>query len=131
MKQSGRAAHTRRYFKVENDAKGIVGAWAADPAAIKTPTYVFFPGGKYMMIDPIGDVASPGHESCGDPGVEFASYTYDAGGTLVIKAFTYDTNGCAGFSGKEASSFKLGADGNTATLAMKEGAALTLYRISK
>ncbi|ARO88204.1 adhesin [Nitrosospira lacus] len=120
-----------RYFKVENDPKGIIGAWAAEPAAIKTSTYVFFPGGKYMMIDPIGDVASPGHESCGDPGVEFASYTYDAGGTLVIKAFTYDTNGCAGFSGKEVSSFKLGADGNTATLAMKEGATLTLYRISK
>ena len=120
-----------RYFKLENDPKGIVGAWAVEPGAIKTPTYVFFSNGKYMMIDPIGDVASPGHESCGDPGVEFASYTYDAGGTLVIKGFTYDTNGCAGFSNKEASSFKLAGDGNTATLAMKEGAALTLHRISK
>lgn len=120
-----------RYSKLENDPKGIIGAWAAEPGAIKTPTYVFFSNGKYMMIDPIGDPASPGHESCGDPGVEFASYTYDAGGSLVIKGFTYDTNGCAGFSGKETSSFKLAADGNTATLAVKEGAALTLHRISK
>lgn len=116
---------------MENDPKGIIGAWAVEPGAIKTPTYVFFSNGKYMMIDPIGDPASPGHESCGDPGVEFASYTYDAGGSLAIKGFTYDTNGCSGFSGKETSSFKLGADGNTATLAVKEGAPLTLHRISK
>ena len=32
-------------------------------------------------------------------GVEFASYTYDPGGkALNIKGYTYDTNGCAGFS---------------------------------
>lgn len=121
-----------RFFKMENDPKGIVGAWAVDSAAIKTPTYLFFSNGKYMMIDPIGDVASPGHESCGDPGVEFASYTYDSGSkALNIKGFTYDNNGCAGFSGTETASFKLSADGNTATLETKAGAALTLHRVSK
>ncbi|SCX86332.1 adhesin [Nitrosospira sp. Nsp13] len=121
-----------RFSKMENDPKGIVGAWAVDSAAIKTPTYLFFSNGKYMMIDPIGDVASPGHESCGDPGVEFASYTYDAGSkALNIKGFTYDNNGCSGFSGTETASFKLGADGNTATLETKAGAALTLHRVSK
>ncbi|MGH8685432.1 MAG: adhesin [Nitrosospira sp.] len=120
------------YFRMENDPKGIVGAWASDPAAIKTPTYLFFSNGKYMMVDPIGDVKSADHESCGDPGVEFASYTYDSGSNaLNIKGFTYDNNGCAGFSGTETTAFRLGADGNTATLEIKGGPALTLHRISK
>jgi hypothetical protein len=119
------------FVQMENDPKGIVGAWAADPAAIKTPTYLFFSNGKYMMVDPIGDVKRTDHESCGDPGVEFASYTYDSGSkALNIKGFTYDNNGCAGFSGTETSAFKLGADGNTATLETKTGS-LTLYRVSK
>ncbi|MDN5882207.1 MAG: adhesin [Nitrosospira sp.] len=121
-----------RFSKMENDPKGIVGAWAPDTTTIKTPTYFFFSNGKFMMVDPIGDPERAGHESCGGPGVEFASYNYDAAGNaLVIKAFTYDTNGCSGFSETEASSFKLGADGNTATLETKNGPALTLHRISK
>lgn len=121
-----------RFFRMENDPKGIIGAWASDPVAIKTPTYSFFSNGKYMMIDPVGDAKRADHESCGDPGVEFASYTYDSGSkALIIKGFTYDNNGCAGFSGTEVTSFKLGADGNTATLETKAGPALTLYRISK
>ncbi|SCY31813.1 hypothetical protein SAMN05216420_104223 [Nitrosospira sp. Nl5] len=120
------------YFRMENDPKGIVGAWASDPTSIKTPTYLFFSNGKYMMVDPIGDIKSADHESCGDPGVEFASYTYDsASKALNIKGFTYDNNGCAGFSGTETAAFRLGADGNTATLETKGGPALTLHRISK
>lgn len=120
-----------RYARLENDPKGIVGAWASDPAAIKTPLYVFLPSGKYMLIDPVGDVAAAGRESCGGPGVEFASYTHDAGGALTIRSFTYDTNGCAGFSGKEADAFRLGGDGNTATLVAKDGTSLTLHRVSR
>ncbi len=121
-----------RFSKMENDPKGIVGAWATDTAAIKAPTYLFFSNGKYMLVDPIGDPEREGHTSCGDPGVEFASYSYDAGGgAFNIKSFTYDTNGCAGFSGNEPSSFKLSADGNTAKLEAKGGAALTLHRVSK
>lgn len=121
-----------RFSRMENDPKGIIGAWVADAAAIKTPTYLFFSNGKYMMVDPIGDVKSADHESCGDPGVEFASYTYDSGSkALNIKGFTYDNNGCAGFSGTETTSFKLGADGNTATLETKTGVAMTLHRVSR
>lgn len=121
-----------RFPKMENDPKGIIGAWAVDPSIIKTPTYLFFSNGKYMMVDPIGDVKRADHESCGDPGIEFASYTYDSGSkALNIKGFTYDNNGCAGFSGTEATSFKLGADGNTATVETKNGPALTLHRVSK
>lgn len=121
-----------RYSKMENDPKGIIGAWVPDPAAIKIPTYFFFSNGKFMMVDPIGDPERAGHESCGEPGIEFASYTYDAGSKgLTIKGFTYDNNGCAGFSDTETTAFKLNADGNTATLETKGGPALTLHRISK
>jgi len=121
-----------RFARMENDPKGIVGAWVPDTTTIKTPTYFFFSNGKFLMADPIGDPERAGHESCGGPGIEFASYNYDAAGNaLTVKGFTYDTNGCAGFSGSEASSFKLGADGNTATLETKNGPVLTLHRISK
>lgn len=124
-----------RFFRMENDPKGIVGAWAADLTTIKTPTYFFFSNGKLMMVDPIGDVAREGHESCGDPGVEFAAYSYDGGSkAFKIKSFTYDTNGCSGFSANDPVSFNIGADGNTATLETQSKGAkstVTLHRISK
>ncbi len=116
-----------RYESMENDPKGIVGAWTENPANIKTPTYFFFSHGKFMLVDPAGKPA----ENCG-PGVEFASYSYDpADKTLSIKGFTYDTNGCAGFSETGASSFTLGADGKTATLEKQDKSRISLYRISK
>ncbi|SEN68562.1 hypothetical protein SAMN05216404_10693 [Nitrosospira multiformis] len=118
-----------RYSAMENEPKGIVGAWAADQANIKTQTYFFFSNGKFMMVDPIGNAEHA--ENCG-PGVEFASYTYDAGSkALSIKGFTYDTNGCAGFSETGANSFNLNADGNTATLEKQDKSKISLYRVSK
>ncbi|SFH43092.1 hypothetical protein SAMN05216299_11265 [Nitrosospira sp. Nsp14] len=120
------------FSPMENDPKGITGAWTADPATMKTPIYLFFSNGKYMMVDPIGDIKTADHESCGDPGVEFASYTYDSGGkTLNIKGFTYDTNGCAGFSTNGPVSFNIDADGKTATLNTQDKRTLTLHRVSK
>jgi hypothetical protein len=120
------------FSPMENDPKGITGAWTADPATMKTPIYLFFSNGKYMMVDPIGDIKTADHESCGDPGVEFASYTYDSGGkTLSIKGFTYDTNGCAGFSTNGPVSFNIDADGKTATLNTQDKRTLTLHRVSK
>ena len=118
-----------RYSAMENEPKGIVGTWAADRTNIKTQTYFFFSNGKFMMVDPIGN---PEHaENCG-PGIEFASYTYDAGSkALSIKGFTYDTNGCAGFSETGASSFSLNADGNTATLEKQDKSKISLYRVSR
>ena len=117
---------------MENDPKGITGAWTADPAMMKTPIYLFFSNGKYMMVDPIGDIKTADHESCGDPGVEFASYTYEPGGkALNIKGFTYDTNGCAGFSTNGPVSFNIDADGKTATLNTQDKRTLTLHRVSK
>jgi len=120
------------YSRMENEPKGIIGAWAADPATIKTPTYFFFSNGKYMMVDPIGDPERADHASCGGPGIEFAAYTYDAGSkALSLKGFTYDTNGCAGFSDNGAVAFNMSADGNTATLDTQNKTAVTLYRVSK
>jgi hypothetical protein len=121
-----------RYSRMENEPKGIVGAWAADPAMIKTQTYFFFSNGKFMMVDPIGDPERDGHASCGGPGIEFSSYTYDSGSkALTLKGFTYDTNGCAGFSDDGAASFDISADGNTATVDTKNKTRLTLHRVSK
>jgi hypothetical protein len=120
------------FSPMENDPKGIIGAWAADPAAMKTPTYLFFSNGKYMMVDPIGDIKTADHESCGDPGVEFAVYTYDSGAkSLNVKGFTYDTNGCAGFSTNGPVSFSISADGKTAILSAQDKSTLTLHRVSK
>jgi hypothetical protein len=123
-----------RFSKMENDPKGIVGAWALDPSNIKTETYLFFSNGKFMMIDPIGAGVDSEDKSCGEPGVEFASYSYDgASKAFNIKSFTYDTNGCAGFSGNEAVSFTLAADGLTAKVETKSSSAkgaVTLHRVS-
>ena len=121
-----------RYPRMENDPKGIVGAWVVDISTIKTQTYLFFPNGKFLMVDPIGDPERPSYTSCGDPGVEFASYSYDAGSSaLKVKGFTYDSNGCAGFSANEATSFKLAADGATAMVETRGAAPITLHRISR
>ncbi len=120
------------YHKMDNDPNGIVGAWAADNDTIKTQTYLFFPNGRFMMIDPIGYPERAGDTSCGMPGIEFASYTYDAGSKAVnIKGFTYDSNGCAGFSETGAGSFNMNPDGNTATLERQDKSRVTLYRVSK
>lgn len=121
-----------RYSRMENDPKGIVGAWVLDPAVIKTPTYLFFYDGKFLLVDPIGDPERAGHKSCGEPGVESAVYTYDAGSKAFnIKGFTYDTNGCAGFSENNATSFDISADGNTATVITQNKNTLTLHRVTK
>jgi hypothetical protein len=120
------------FSPMENDPKGITGAWIAEPATMKTPMYLFFSNGKYMMVDPIGDIKTADHESCGDPGVEFAAYTYDSGSkALNVKGFTYDNNGCAGFSTNGPVSFYLSADGKTATLTTQDKSTLTLHRVSK
>jgi hypothetical protein len=121
-----------RFPRMENDPDGIIGAWVSDPDVMKTPTYLFFSNGKFMMLDPVGTSQGKGHDDCGEPGIEFGSYVHDAGSeALSVRGFTYDTNGCAGFSGNEAVSFKLGADGNTATLETNGSPGSILYRVSK
>ena len=122
-----------RYAKIDNDANGIVGAWAYDSEAIKTQTLVFFPNGKYMMIDPTGATQREDQAKCAKPGIEFSSYTYNKGGNnFSLSSFTYNTNGCAGFSDVEGSiGFTLSSDGNTAKLDKPGEPSVTLYRVSK
>ncbi|MEE8150963.1 MAG: adhesin, partial [Nitrosomonadaceae bacterium] len=118
--------------KMENIPSGIVGAWVLDKDAIKTQTFLFFSNGKYFMVDPIGDLDRVGHASCGNPGIEFSSYVFDATtNKFNIKGFTYDTNGCAGFSDNDPTTFRLDADGNIATVETKSGSSYILHRVSK
>ena len=124
-----------RYSKIDNDASGIVGAWAYDDDAIKTPTLVFFPNGKFMMIDPTGATQREDQAKCGKPGIEFASYAYNKGSNqLNLSSFTYNTNGCAGFSDLDnntAIGFNISSDGNTAKLDKKGEESVTVYRVSR
>ena len=122
-----------RYSKIDNDANGIVGAWAYDNEAIKTQTLIFFPNGKYMMIDPTGATQREDQAKCAKPGIEFSSYTYNKGGNnFNLSSFTYNTNGCAGFSDVDGSiGFTLSSDGSTAKLDKPGEASVTLYRVSK
>ena len=116
-----------RFSKMENVASGIVGAWALDNTDINTQIFLFFPNGNYFMVDPVGDVG----RDCAEPGVEFSSYTYDAPNKkLNLKGFTYNTNGCAGFSDNEPATFSIDADGNKATLKTKDNSSYVLHRVS-
>ena len=85
-----------------------------------------------MLVDPIGDPERNGHKSCGNPGVEFATYTHDVSSKFLgIKGFTYDTNGCAGFSGINEATLQFSENGNAVTLKTKKCTLITLHRISK
>ncbi|MBV6448129.1 adhesin [Nitrosomonas sp.] len=122
-----------RYSKIDNDANGITGAWAYDSEAIKTQTLVFFPNGKFMMIDPTGATQREDQAKCAKPGIEFASYTFDKGSSkLSLSSYTYNTNGCAGFSDVEGGiGFSINSGGNTAKLDKPGEQSVTLYRVSK
>lgn len=117
--------------KAGNDPAGIVGVWALGSATvINTQHLAFFSNGKFLMVDPIGDTAIP---SCGGPGVESGSYTYN-GNTLTVSNFDYDTNGCAGLKDGTVSpslTFIIGTDGATATISDGVDPAVTLFRVSK
>ena len=117
-----------RFSKMENDGSGIIGAWVIDKTKINTQTLLFFSNGNYFMVDPIGDL----DRDCGEPGVEFSSYTYDATTKkLNLKGFTYDTNGCAGFSDNDPTTFSIDTDGNMATLKTKNNSSYILHRVSR
>lgn len=124
-----------RYSKIDNDASGIVGAWAYDGNVIKTQTLVFLPNGKFMMIDPTGATQRADQAKCGKPGIEFSSYVYDKGASkLNLSSFTYNTNGCAGFSDLDnntAIGFSISSDGNTAKLDKPGEESVTIYRVSR
>jgi hypothetical protein len=86
--------------RASSPANGIVGVWALSPTDLKVQHFVFYPNGKVLLIDPLGDTSGGACTTAnqGPPGVEYASYTYDATtGALRVFDKLYDTNGCAGF----------------------------------
>tara|TARA_R110002073_G_scaffold263550_3_gene426632 strand:+ start:60 stop:1475 length:1416 start_codon:yes stop_codon:yes gene_type:complete len=118
------------FYKMDNVSSSIVGAWAYDKDAINTQTLLFFANNKFMLIDPVG--ADRGE--CGEPGVEFASYSYQQDThKLKMSNFTYNSNQCAGFSDDDSNGpigFTISADGNTAELEKQGEEPVTLYRVS-
>lgn len=124
----------KRYARIENDPSGIVGAWALDNDAINTKLVLFFPNNSFMLVDPTGETFQSEPIDCGNPGIEFASYAYDATSKLLnTRGFIYDTNGCVGFSGRSDNpiSFDISSNGQSAVLTRQGEAPVTLYRISK
>ncbi|MDR4516252.1 MAG: adhesin [Nitrosomonas sp.] len=121
-----------RFAKIDNDPNGIVGAWVYDADAIKTKMLVFFANNRFLSIDPIGEATRDNQANCARPGVEFATYDYNKGSNqLRITGFTYNTDGCIGFSGSDGGhSFIIDSDGNTAKLEKQGEEPVTVYRVS-
>jgi len=124
-----------RLRKVANDPSGIIGAWAYDQDTINTRTMVFFPDGKFFLVDPTGETQREDQADCAKPGVEYANYTYNSSANqLNISGFTYNTDGCVGLSSlesNEAHKFTISADGHSARLEKHGDEPVTVYRISE
>ena len=103
--------------KAPNVSTTIVGVWALGSTVNpNTQHLVFLPNGKYLMVDPVGDVkpSDPNYQSCGGPGVEFGSYTWNSTtGQVAISNVTYDTNSCAGLHDLLGGTRRIGANGET------------------
>lgn len=117
--------------RASSDNAGIVGVWAKGSATeLNTQHFVFYPNGRVMMVDPIGN-DEPGQcqqANAGPPGVEYGQYTYDAAtGSLHVFGKLYNTNGCAGLfddSDDITLTVTIAPDGQTAS-----AKGVTLYRI--
>ena len=125
--------------KADNDPAGIVGVWTGDSdTLVKTQTFVFWADGRYAMLDPEGDPTTPSHTSCGGPGVEYGTYSYDAASKDVkILSVSVDTNGCAGLNdgtpgGSGMARFKLtlSSDGKTAAVVFSDASG-QIFRVSR
>ena len=123
--------------KAENDPNGIVGVWALGSATVvKTQTFVFLANGKFAMLDPIGDTEA---DSCGGPGVEYGTYSYDASSkNFKVLTVSVDTNGCAGLndaniggSGMASFTFTLSSDGKTGTVVFDDSTLGQFFRVSR
>ncbi len=88
--------------RLAGGTSGIVGTWAlASATSLKTVHVVFYASGTVVLIDPLGETDTT--SACfaarqGPPGIERASYTFDAtSGALHVYNKVVDTNGCGGF----------------------------------
>jgi hypothetical protein len=120
----------------------LVGVWARNSATeLNTQHFVFFADGTVMMIDPQGDISSGPCQLAdqGPPGVEYASYTFDAAtGALHVFGKVHDTNGCAGFFDSSLGAVQpnteangtltISTAGGVTTIPLPDGS--TLYRVA-
>jgi len=136
------------FSRLGGGTTGIVGLWALNSATdLRTQHFAFFPNGKVLMVDPLGDTEAGACTIArqGPPGGEFASYEFNAtSGALRVFGKIYDTNGCAGFFDSSQGAVQAGTanteanftiqfsgDGKTATVTETEsGGTFTLYRIA-
>ncbi|MCC2636307.1 MAG: hypothetical protein K0Q68_26 [Moraxellaceae bacterium] len=88
---------TLRFTRPAMPAASLAGAWSLGSTSLSAQQFIFLDGGKYLMIDPVGDDEYNDTDDlkCGDAGLEYGSYAV-SGGVLTFSNATYDTNGCAG-----------------------------------
>ena len=136
----------RVFSRLSGGTSGLVGLWALGSATdLKTQHFAFFPNGKVLMMDPLGDTSNGACTAArqGPPGGEFASYTFDAAtGALRVFGKVYDTNGCAGLFDSSQGAVNAGTanteanltvtisgDGKSATV-INGVDSVTLYRVA-
>ncbi|MDP2006623.1 MAG: hypothetical protein Q8K45_13175 [Rubrivivax sp.] len=76
----------------------LVGLWALDSATdLSVPHLAFFSNGRVMLVHHKGDPGNCVAANECPPGVELASYSFDAvSGEMRAFGVLYDTNGCTG-----------------------------------
>lgn len=135
-RQSAHVNRIRKLTRVQDSLSGsspITGVWALG-SPTGTQQFWFTSGGRFMMIDPIGDLGSATHTSCGGAGIEAGTYAWNAATGALITTLTLDTNGCAGTSNVERLMVTVASDGKSATASGTDNArpfSIPLYRVSE
>ncbi|HEX6707144.1 MAG TPA: hypothetical protein VF169_20470 [Albitalea sp.] len=109
--------------RLADDPAGLVGLWALGSATeLRTIHIAFFGNGRLMLVDPLGETdpaSTCGIAHQGPPGVEFASYTFDAAtGALHVFGKLHDSNGCAGLFDSSQGAIQGGTANTTADLVL-------------
>ena len=114
---------------------GLWAAWSVDSSHLSGQQFWFTSGGRFLMIDPVGDdeAAAAGRAGCGDPGLESGTYAWDASSGALRTTLTLDTNGCAGTSNVERLMVTVASDGKSATASGTDNGpfSIPLYRVSE
>lgn len=134
--QSAQADGLRKLTRVQDSLSGsspITGVWALG-SPTGTQQFWFTSGGRFVMIDPVGDLGSATHASCGGAGIEAGTYAWNATTGVLVTTLSLDTNGCAGTSDVRSLQLTVAADGRSATVQMTDSSGasvLPIYRLSE
>ena len=134
--QSAKADGLRKLTRIQDSLSGsspITGIWALG-SATGTQQFWFTSGGRFMMVDPIGDLGSATHASCGGAGIEAGTYAWNATTGALVTVLSLDTNGCAGTSDVRSLLLAVAADGKSATVQVTDSngtSVLPMYRLSE